>query len=291
MTDPNERLILVSGATGQQGGAVARHLLDEGFQVRALTRSPDSEAAQALTEAGAKLAKGNFDDRASLGRALDGAYGAFSVQNFMTAGGPDSEVRQGKAFADAAGDAGVEHFVYSSVGAADQDTGIPHFDSKWQIEEHIRALGLPTTILRPVFFMENWSGFAEDAIRGGQLPQPLSPDTALQQIAVDDIGAFAALAFANPDEWKARAVELAGDELTMTETAKAFSRVMGREVEHVQVSWDAFEAQAGEEMTVMYRWFEDVGYDADIAALREEYPDLQRFEPFLREHGWERAAT
>lgn len=285
MTTPNERTILVSGATGQQGGAVARHLLKEGFRVRALTRSPEGEAAQALADAGAELAEGNFEDRASLDAALDGAYGAFSVQNFMTAGGPNGEVRQGKAFADAAKDAGTPHFVYSSVGAAEKDTGIPHFDSKWQIEEHIRALELPATILRPVFFMENWAGY-QDTIAGGQLPQPLSPDTALQQIAVDDIGAFAALAFRDPDDWLGRAVELAGDELTMTETAEAFSRVLGREVEHVQVPWEAFEEQAGEEMTVMYRWFEEVGYDADIEALREEYPDLERFEPFLREHGW-----
>ena len=287
MTNPNERLILVSGATGQQGGAVARHLLREGVQVRALTRDSDQEAARALTDAGAEVVEGSFDDRASLDRALDGAYGAFSVQNFWTAGGPDGEVRQGTAFADAANDAGVEHFVYSSVGGAETDTGIPHFDSKWEIEEHIRSLGLPATILRPVFFMNNWTGFAEDALRGGQFPQPLSPDTSLQQVAVDDVGAFAALAFSNPDDWIGRAVELAGDELTMTETAEAFSRVLGRDVEHVQVPWDVFEEQSGEEMTVMYRWFEDVGYDADIEALRETHPGLQRLEPFLREHGWD----
>ena len=286
MTNPNERLILVSGATGQQGGAVARHLLREGVRVRALTRDSDQEAARALTDAGAEVVEGSFDDRASLDRALGGAYGAFSVQNFWTAGGPDGEVRQGTAFADAANDAGVEHFVYSSVGGAEKDTDIPHFDSKWQIEEHIRSLGLPATILRPVYFMENWSQFTGDAIREGQLPQPLSPDTSLQQVAVEDIGAFAALAFSNPDDWIGRAVELAGDELTMTETAAVFSRVLGRDVEHVQVPWDAFEEQAGEEMTVMYRWFEDVGYDADIAALREAHPGLQRFEPFLHEHGW-----
>ena len=287
MTNLNERLILVSGATGQQGGAVARHLLREGVQVRALTRDSDQEAARALTDAGAEVVEGSFNDRASLDRALDGAYGAFSVQNFWTAGGPDGEVRQGTAFADAANDAGVEHFVYSSVGGAEKDTGIPHFDSKWEIEEHIRSLGLPATVLRPVYFMENWSQFTGDAIREGQLPQPLSPDTSLQQVTVDDVGAFAALAFSNSDDWIGRAVELAGDELTMTETAETFSRVLGRDVEHVQVPWDAFEEQAGEEMTVMYRWFEDVGYDADIEALRETHPGLQRLEPFLREHGWD----
>ena len=289
MTNRSEHTILVSGATGQQGGAVTRHLLQRGFRVRALTRHPDQKAARNLADAGAEIAEGSFEDRTSLNRALDGTYGAYSVQNTWTAG-VEGEVRQGKAFADAAKDAGVQHLVYSSVGGAERNTGIPHFDSKWEIEEHIRDIGLPATILRPVFFMNNWSGFKEP-IAGGQLPQPLSPDTPLQQIAASDIGAFAAIAFANPDDWKGRARELAGDELTMTETAEVFSRVLGREVEHVQVPWGVFEEQAGEEMTTMYRWFEAQGYDADIDALRTEYPALQRLDPFLHEHGWEELAS
>ena len=281
---PQEHTILVSGATGQQGGAVARHLLDAGFPVRALTRNPDQGAAQALADRGAEVVEGSFDDRASLDRALEGAYGAYSIQTFTE--GVEKEIRQGKAFAEAAKDARVKHFVYSSVGGAERNTGIPHFESKWQVEEHIRSLGLPATILRPAFFMENWGLFSRDAIRAGQLPQPLSPGTSLQQIATDDIGAFAALAFSNPDDWTGPAVELAGDELTMSEIAESFSRVLGRKVEYVQVPWEAFEEQAGEEMTVMNRWFESDGYQANIEALRREHPGLKRLEPFLREQEW-----
>lgn len=287
---PDNHTILVSGATGQQGGAVARHLMKRGFRVRALTRRPDQEAARALAEAGAEVVRGDFDDRASLDRALEGVYGAFSVQTFFEAG-VESETRWGRTFAEAAKDAGVEHFVYSSVGGAERRTGIPHFESKWQIEEHVRALDLPATILRPVGFMENWGGLAKDAILGGQLPQPLSPDTPLQQIAVDDIGAFAALAFSDPDEWIGRALELAGDEVTMTEMADIFSRVLGREVEYVQVPWEAFAEQAGEEATTMFRWFENEGYKADIPTLREIRPALTRFEPFLRAQDWVREAN
>lgn len=280
---PNEHAdqrILVTGATGQQGGAAARHLLAEGFRVRALTRDAQQDAARTLADAGAEVVEGDFDDRESLDAALDGTYGAFSVQNTFAAG-VEGEIRQGKACAEAARDAGIEHFVYSSVGGAERETGIPHFDSKWQVEEHIRALGLPATMLRPVFFMENWAG-SRDAILGGQLPQPLSPGTPLQQIAVDDIGAFAALAFAHPSGWKGRAVELAGDERTMDETAEVFGRVLEREVEYVQVPWEAFEEQAGEEMAVMYRWFEEHGYEADLDALREAYPPLTSLEDYLR---------
>src|ERR687886_2667436 len=142
-----ERLILVTGATGKQGGAVARSLLDRGFRVRALTRDPQRPEAQALTEQGAEVVQGDMEDRSAIDRVLEGAYGVFSVQNFWETG-YDREVRQGKTVAEAAKAAGVEHFVYSSVGSAHRQTGIPHFDSKWEVEEHIRQIGLPYTILR-----------------------------------------------------------------------------------------------------------------------------------------------
>ena len=150
-----ERLILVTGATGNQGGAVARSLLYRGFRVRALTRDPQKPEAQALTEQGAEVVQGDMEDRSAMDQVLEGTYDIFSVQNFWEAG-YDREVQQGKTVADAAKAAGVEHFVYSSVGSAHRQTGIPHFESKWEIEEHVRQIGLPYTILRPVAFMQNW---------------------------------------------------------------------------------------------------------------------------------------
>ena len=282
-----ERLILVTGATGKQGGAVARSLLDRGFRVRALTRDPQRPEAQALTEQGAEVVQGDMEDRSAMNRGLEGAYGVFSVQNFWESG-YDREVQQGKAVADAAKEAGVKHFVYSSVGSAYRETGISHFDSKWEIEKHVRELELPYTILRPVFFMQNWE-MMQEPILGGTLAQPLDPDKPFQQVAVEDIGALAAIAFEHPDEWIGREVDLAGDEQTMPEIAETFGRVIGREVEYYQVPWDQFEEQMGEEYAVMYRWFNEVGYEADIAALRQEYPELTTFERYLRSHGWESA--
>ncbi len=281
------RLILVTGATGQQGGAVARKLLERGFAVRALTRDTEKPAAKELAGLGAEVVEGDLDDRASIERALEGVRGVFSVQQFAETG-VEGEVRQGKALADAAKEAGVEHFVYSSVGSAHKETGIPHFDSKWEVEEHARGIGLPCTVLRPVFFMQNWEWMREP-ILGGALPQPLDPEKPLQNVAVEDIGAFAALAFENPDQWIGREVDLAGDEMTMTDIAGAFSRVTGREVSYVQTPWDQFEEQMGEEFAVMYRWFDDVGYEADIGALRSEHPGLTSLEDYLRGHGWEGA--
>jgi uncharacterized protein YbjT (DUF2867 family) len=282
-----ERLIVVAGATGKQGGAVARSLLDRGFQVRALTRNPQKPEAQALADHGAEVVQGDMEDRSSMERTLEGAYGIFSVQNFGEAG-YDGEVRQGKTVADAAKAAGVEHFVYSSVGSAHRQTGIPHFESKWEIEEHVRQIGLPYTILRPVFLMQNWE-WTREMILGGTLAQPFDPDKPLQQVAVEDIGAFAAIAFENPDRWIGREVDLAGDEQSMSEIADTFSRVIGREVTYYQVPWDQFEEQVGEEVTLNSRWMNDVGYEADIAALRQEYPELTSFERYLRSHGWEGA--
>ncbi len=282
-----ERLILVVGATGKQGGAVARSLLERGFQVRGLTRNPQKPEAQALTEQGAELVQGDMDDRSAMDRVLEGAYGVFSVQNFWETG-YDREVQQGKTVADAAKAAGVEHFVYSSVGSAHRQTGIPHFESKWEVEEHVRQIRLPYTILRPVFFMQNWEMMREHVL-GGTLAQPLDPDKPFQHVAVEDVGAFAAIAFEHPEEWIGREVDLAGDEQTMPEIAETFGQVAGKEISYYQVPWDQFEEQMGEEFARQYRWFNDVGYEADIAALRQEYPELTTFERYLRSHGWEGA--
>jgi uncharacterized protein YbjT (DUF2867 family) len=282
-----ERLIVVAGSTGKQGGAVARSLLDRGFQVRALTRNPQKPEAQALAEQGAEVVQCDMEDRSDMERALEGAYGIFSVQNFWETG-YDREVQQGKTVADGAKAAGVEHFVYSSVGSAHRQTGIPHFESKWEIEEHVRQVGLPYTIFRPTFFMQNWE-WTREMILGGTLAQPFDPDKPFQQVAVEDIGAFAAIAFENPDRWIGREVDLAGDEQSMTEIAETFGRVIGREVSYYQVPWEQFEEQMGEEATLNFRWINDVGYEADIAALQQEYPDLTTFERYLRSHGWEGA--
>ena len=138
--------------------------------------------------------------------------------------------------------------------------------------------------------MQNWE-FMREPILGGTLPQPLDPDRPLQMLAVEDIGVFVAMAFENPDEWVGREVDPAGDELTMPEIADTFSRVTGRQVDYVQVPWEGFEEQMGEEATVMYRWFNDYGYEADIAALEKEHPGLLSLEQYLRGHGWENAAV
>lgn len=283
----SNQIILVTGATGNQGGAVSRHLLQRGvFAVRALVRDKNKPAAQALQQAGAELVEGDFDDRASLDRALQGVSGVFSLQVFKD--GVEVEIRNGKAMADAAKAAGIEHFVYSSVGSAERNTGIPHFDSKFQVEEYVRSLNFPYTILRPVFFFYNYN-MMRPTVENGKLPQPLSPETKLQQLSEEDYGAMVAEVFERRADFLGRALELASVDMTMTEIAAAFSQVLGKPVAYQQIPFEAFEQQAGEEFTIMYRWFENVGYAADLAQLKREFSKLSDFDSYLREQGWEKS--
>lgn len=269
MTD--DRLILVTGATGQQGGAVARELLARGRAVRAMTRSPDGETAESLATRGAEVVRGDLDDADSLRRALDGAWGVLSIQNTWEAG-VEREEEQGKRLARVAKETGVRHFVYHSVASADRETGIPHFDNKFRIEQTVRGLGFPSwTIIRPVFFMENLSGPGfKPAIEDGTLALGIEPDTPLQMIAVADIGRYGARAFEHHEEMSGRAIDIAGDEMTATAIAEVLSEATGREITHHRVPIEQVR-ESSEDLAIMLEWFDAVGYDADIAGNAAEF--------------------
>ena len=281
------RTILVTGATGRQGGAVARTLITHGWKVRALVRDPSTPAAQQLAKNTIELIKGDLFTTASLEEALTGVYGVFSVQTSNAEHGIGGEIIQGKLLADAAAKAQVQHFVYSSVGGAERASGIPHFESKWQVEKHIRALGLPATILRPVFFMENFASFFGTQIKEqNKLILPLHPQTRLQLIATENIGSFAALAFEQPTGFLGKTLEIAGDELSMTELAETFSRVMKRTIEFVELPMEQM-IQGDPEIALMFEWFNTHGYQAVLPALRALDPALLNLETWLRQAGWQ----
>ncbi|TWP46507.1 NmrA/HSCARG family protein [Lentzea tibetensis] len=255
------KTIVVTGATGKQGGATARHLVARGWQVRALTRNPSAQVT------GAETVVADLDDPGSLDRAMAGAYGVFSVQpaphDPRAPQGYDTsvETRWGKNVADAASRAGVEHLVYASLMASTSQTGVPSFDSKWEVEEHIRSLGQPSTVLRPGTFMD---GLHSPGMT--KLTHLLDPDTRYQLIAVDDIGAIAASVFASPD-LVGTSLALAGDELTPREIAAA----MGVEYEQFQVDDPA--------LAKVFAHREEPR--ADIALLRRIHPGLLTFAAFL----------
>ncbi|MGP4016507.1 NmrA/HSCARG family protein [Saccharopolyspora sp. 5N708] len=279
--DEATKTILVTGATGRQGGATARHLLADGWQVRALVRAIDRPDVQALSEAGVELTVGDLDDPDSLAAAAVGVHGVFGV----TPDGADLEleVQRGRRLAEAARTAGVAHFVFASVGGADRDADIPYWRSKWRIEQHIHELDLPATILRPVRFMENHTipGLPLGGIRDGVLLHLFGPDVPVQLIAADDIGAFAALAFGNPEEHIGRAIEIAGDELSSTETVALIGQAIGREITYQQVPG----AASGLSDRAARAFATERIWRADIPALREIHPDLLTFPDWLRRGG------
>ena len=223
----NEKTILITGATGKQGGTTLRNLAKRGgFKLRAMTRKPDGDAAKALSALGAEIVVGDLDDAKSLERAVAGAWGVFAVQNTWEAG-VEREEEQGKLLAKVARDKGVQHFVYTSVGSANRKTGIPHFENKVRVEETVKQLGFPShVILRPVFFMENLP--SPWFLNGDKLTTALKPETKLQMVAVEDIGKFSAAAFIEADKFKGAEIEYAGDAVTMPEVVAALSEFIGK---------------------------------------------------------------
>ncbi|MFH0246478.1 NmrA/HSCARG family protein [Streptomyces sp. HK10] len=279
-----EGTILVLGGTGRQGGAVARELLRRGHTVHALVRDPAKAQARELQEAGAVLVRGDMDDEASLSAAMEDVHGVFSVQTFRGPGGVEAEERQGRAVADAAVRAGVKHFVYSSVGGADRDTRVPHFESKLRIEQYLQTLDLPTTVLRPVMFHDILLDIAPRPVEGELvLAMWLDPATPVQLIASSDIGVFAADAFENPDVWLGRVVEIAGEALTGPQMAAAFEAVSGVPTRFQQLPIEPLRA-ARPDLANMFDWFERDGYRADLAELRRNRPGLVSLEAWLRDN-------
>jgi uncharacterized protein YbjT (DUF2867 family) len=275
--------VLVTGATGNQGGATARHLLAQGWRVRALVRDDTTAGAAALAAAGVELVLGDLDDPASIVAAARGAYGIFSVQSAN-----DNEIAQGKNTADAAKAANVQHLVYSSVGGVESQNrfyvehGWGAID-KWQIEQHIRELGVPATILRPAGFMEDFTSPAR-FFQNGSLNVPWRDDLVMQLIAIDDIGAFAALAFAEPDIYLDQVMEITGDRLTAPQIADALSTAAGRQIPRsqipLQVLWEH-----NPEVAKVFTWANETYYDSDLTSLRNAHAGLMDFSTWLDRSG------
>ena len=279
--------VLVIGATGQQGGSVARQLLKKGHHVHAFVRNNSSGAAKDLKDLGAELVVGDAEDGESVVRAANGVDAVYAMTSFFTSS-LEAEVRQGKTIADAVKAAGVKHFVYASVGSADQSTGIPHFDSKYEIEKHIKLLDIPHTIVAPVSFSENLlSPLILPGLLDGKLALALPPDRPLQQISVQDISSFVVIALENRESFLGKRIDIASDELTGKRMAEILSTVSGRQIDYVQVPLaDAYAMNA--DLAKMYEWFDEVGYIADIDGLRRDYPETawKTFEEWAQSQDW-----
>ena len=267
-TSPLEK-ILVTGATGQQGGTLAKLLLQKNHKVYALVRNIQSPAAQELKKEGANLVKGDLNNLDSLEQAVNGVDSIFLMGTPLE-DGIEGDTRRGKMMADIAKEKNVKHLVYSSVVNADKNTGIPHFESKYKVEQHIQNLGIPYTIIGPTAFMENLLG---PGLQQGQLALPLSPSRILQQIALENIAEFSALVLEHRNSFLGKRIDIASDELTGEQAAKVLSDGLGRKIRYVQVPLEQIR-QASEDLARMFDWFERVGTGIDIPSLHQQYPEV-----------------
>jgi uncharacterized protein YbjT (DUF2867 family) len=284
------KTILVTGATGRQGGAVVNHLLKNNIAVKALSRTPQSLSASLLSSKGVEVVKGDMSDIASLTNAMKGCDGVFSVQNFFEYGG-EKEVAYGKNLIDAARQSDISHFVYSSVCSADKNTGVPHFETKNVIEGYLKKSGVPFTILRPVKFMENY--YIPQVFRGilgGKLLDAILSGKKHQMLATDDIGKYAAVVFQHPEIYISKIIEIAGDELTNEEVASTISEVIGIKVKFSKIPMPIVRLVMDKEMYLMFRWFNEKGFEADRKAMATEFHGVNAtsLKEFLLNENWQR---
>jgi uncharacterized protein YbjT (DUF2867 family) len=293
----SSRVVLVIGATGAQGGATARHLLAAGHNVRFLTRDPASPASRALIEKNAQAVQGDFEDPRSLETAMEGVESVFSV-TLPDYTGTDSERRHGYALVNAARRAGVPQFVHTSVAQAGNHEGFPgwsegrwhrkYWTDKWDVEEAVRSAGFELwTVLQPAFMMDN---FCEPKVRAmfphlreGVLLSALLPDTRLDLVAADDVGALAASAIADPLRWNGETVPLATEKLTMSEVAHRLGRILDARVDVSHVSPAEAKARGlGPGWVKAQEWINEVGYRVDIDALIARGIQLTTMEAWIR---------
>ena len=278
----SRRPIAVVGATGLQGGATARALLSANAPVRALARRTDSDAARALTELGADVVAADLDDPEGLRAAFTGVDAVFAMTTPGYELRIDLEVTHGHAIADAAAAASVPHVVYSSVGGAERHTGIPHFDSKRDVEEYLIARGLSTTFVRPVFFMDNFAQFITPTMEDGTLTVrlPLPPGIPLQMITAEDVGAVAAAAALDPDRVPGGSIEIAGDELTGEQIAEAYQHRHDVPARYEPLPIEVLGEDA--DQRAMFEWLAHLpAWQADFAATRALAPRTKTFEQWL----------
>ncbi len=274
--------IAVIGATGRQGGAVVAALLDRGAPVRAIVR--DAGKLGDLAKRGVDVTVADLDDGEALRRAFDGVAAVFAMTTMTGPSGTDGEIAHGRAIADAARGAGVAHLVYSSVGGAERNTRIPHFESKWRVEQYLREVGVPTVVVRPTFFMDNFLGLFGPTIENGQVVvrAPLAPGVPLQMIAAEDIGRAAATALLSPSAIPGDAIEIAGDERSPEAIADTFGAEHGLPARFEPTPIDAI---GNADAEAMFRWLTELpAYTADFDGTRTLVGDITDLPTFATRH-------
>ena len=278
------KTIFVTGATGNQGGAVARNLLAAGFNVKALTRNPDSQKAKNLKQLNAEVIKGDLNDPSSFAEHLKNVHGVFSVQTYEH--GIEKEIKQGVALADLAKQYAIPQFIYSSVIGSDAHTGIPHWESKFIIENHVKELGLHYTILRPASLYENFLiPQVQSRILKGKLVSPANKDTVQQFISAEDIGKISTEIFTNPSLYEGKTLVLAAEELNMQEVATIFSEVLNKKITYSKLPTLITRLFMGKDLYKMFSWINnnDAVFLKDMAAFKKQFPHLLDLETWIKQ--------
>lgn len=276
-------LVVVTGATGRQGGAVVRHLLSDGWRVRGVTRAPGSDEARELVRRGVEVVSADMADLDAMRTACTGAYGVYSVQNPMTAG-QEGEAVQGRNVATAAADASVSHLVYGAAGPGTPDTGVAAWDVKLEVAAHARSCGLPVTVLRPMAFMELMTDkdLYPPVAAWYLMPRLVGEARPLPWLSAEDLGAIAARAFGDPTTYVGRELGLAADVCTLAQCREVWRRVTGRRPRRIPMPVWLFERFVGPDLTRMWRWLASHDVEADVTQTRSICPDADTVETFIR---------
>ncbi|HME56362.1 MAG TPA: NmrA/HSCARG family protein [Candidatus Lokiarchaeia archaeon] len=285
--EPGSR-ILVTGATGRQGGAAVRALLKKEYQVRAFTRDMNAPNALAIKALGAEVVRGNFFDPATIAKALKNVDGIFTMTTSFE-GGVEAEVQQGMNMIEAAKQAGIKHFVMTSVASANLQTGIPHFDSKYAVEQALEEAGIPYTIIAPVSFMENMLGpMALPNLKSCKVVMFQEPEVSQQLIAVSDIGEMATSIIARGEEVFGKRFDIASDDLTGNQIVEILTKATGRDFEYIQRDPSDM-GMMPPDFAKMSEWIVRVGYSVDIPALHEQFSEVpwHTFESWVNEQDWD----
>jgi uncharacterized protein YbjT (DUF2867 family) len=277
------KTIFVTGATGNQGGAVATSLNKNGFKVKALTRKADSAKTQNLQKQNTELVKGDLNDLNSFRHHLKDIDGIFSVQTFEN--GVDKEIKQGIDLANLAKEYGVSHFIYSSVAGADLNTGIPHFDSKYKIENYIKQLGLPYTIIRASSLFENFLiPQVKSRILEGKLASPINKNKIQQLISAVDIGEISTDIFLNKDRYLGKTITIGSEEMDMQQVAATFSEVLGKEISYQKFPMLIARLLMGKDLYKMFKWINenDAIFIKDLELFKKENPNLLSLKQWIK---------
>ncbi|MBA2249901.1 MAG: NmrA/HSCARG family protein [Chitinophagaceae bacterium] len=275
--------IFVTGATGNQGGAVAKNLLLNGFKIKCLTRNPNADRAQKLKNLDAEIILGDLNKPGTFEKHLENVDGVFSVQTFEN--GVKKEIEQGITLANISKEAGVRHFLYSSIGGADFHTGIPHFESKLIIEEHIKKIGLPYTIIRPVGLYENFLlPQVKSRLLKGKLMSPLHKRAIQQYVASDDIGKLAVKIFLDPVKYLNSTITVASEELDLDQTAAIFSKALNMEIKYQHLPWLITRLAMGKELYKMFRWINtnNAVFMKELNNYKMQNPSMQNLEQWIQ---------